>query len=410
MSDSNKPPKPPPPDDFTKTTPNINLPDDADESSGGEAPAWDKTNYRLPAQPPAEDWGNTVNFNTEEEDFSTSSSSRNDPKVPDWGITRADINLDEEDFGGGGHDAEDFGKTTPYFQLPQAEREKYQNLAKSPAKAEQEQETEEESGGIPGWVWVSGALFSMFFFALIALGLIYYFFIYSPTFDLVITDVPAGSQVFENNSPWGETTSESGTVRLRNLRAGQTKRITFNNPNWNCESETIVGKPGEPYNMRANCTRSGNTMISSDCLNIKAGDYEKSRECAYTELKKLDDPPDVDQLLRAMNLYINHFDTNQHTIRPVDRKFLETAAGYMKKIPEDVIIEVGGHTDSVGSDQSNLELSKRRANEVRNALIALGIRPDRLTMKAYGEKSPKTTNETDDGKFQNRRIEYKRAN
>ncbi|NJM52049.1 MAG: OmpA family protein [Blastocatellia bacterium] len=74
------------------------------------------------------------------------------------------------------------------------------------------------------------------------------------------------------------------------------------------------------------------------------------------------------------------------------------------------MIEVGGHTDSDGSDQDNQTLSDNRATSVRNALVAQGINSTMLKTKGYGEKQPKDTNDTKDGKFRNRRIEYTKAN
>jgi OOP family OmpA-OmpF porin len=86
--------------------------------------------------------------------------------------------------------------------------------------------------------------------------------------------------------------------------------------------------------------------------------------------------------------------------------FLERAAGFMKKLPPQVVVEVGGHTDSVGDDAPNKTLSDNRAKAVKAALIASGVAPEMLTEKGYGEEKPKATNDTEDGKFQNRRIEY----
>ena len=86
--------------------------------------------------------------------------------------------------------------------------------------------------------------------------------------------------------------------------------------------------------------------------------------------------------------------------------FLERASGYMKKLPPKVVVEVGGHTDSDGTDEANKILSDNRAKAVKAALIQFGVKPEALTEKGYGESKPKATNDTDDGKFQNRRIEY----
>jgi OOP family OmpA-OmpF porin len=70
------------------------------------------------------------------------------------------------------------------------------------------------------------------------------------------------------------------------------------------------------------------------------------------------------------------------------------------------VIEVGGHTDSDGSDAANQALSESRAKAVREALIKFNVKPEMLTEKGYGESKPIKTNDTEDGKFQNRRIEY----
>jgi outer membrane protein OmpA-like peptidoglycan-associated protein len=71
----------------------------------------------------------------------------------------------------------------------------------------------------------------------------------------------------------------------------------------------------------------------------------------------------------------------------------------------DVNIEVAGHTDSKGSDAYNMKLSQQRAEAVRNFLISRGVAADRLTAKGYGESQPVADNATEEGRFQNRRVE-----
>lgn len=68
-------------------------------------------------------------------------------------------------------------------------------------------------------------------------------------------------------------------------------------------------------------------------------------------------------------------------------------------------IEVGGHTDNVGNDDSNQVLSEQRANAVRDFLIAHGIEASRIVAKGYGETKPMATNDTDEGRALNRRTE-----
>ena len=69
-------------------------------------------------------------------------------------------------------------------------------------------------------------------------------------------------------------------------------------------------------------------------------------------------------------------------------------------------IEIAGHTDNIGSDDANMKLSDERANTVRSYLIAKGISESRITAKGYGETKPVATNDTDQGRRINRRVEF----
>jgi outer membrane protein OmpA-like peptidoglycan-associated protein len=66
---------------------------------------------------------------------------------------------------------------------------------------------------------------------------------------------------------------------------------------------------------------------------------------------------------------------------------------------------VVGHTDSLGTDVYNLELSLQRANAVRSALVEAGVSPDALTVEGAGSTAPIAPNDTEEGRSQNRRIE-----
>ena len=65
---------------------------------------------------------------------------------------------------------------------------------------------------------------------------------------------------------------------------------------------------------------------------------------------------------------------------------------------------MGGHTDAVGKDEDNMVLSERRAKAVYDYLIERGIEADRLTYRGYGETRPVATNDTPEGRAQNRRT------
>ena len=99
-----------------------------------------------------------------------------------------------------------------------------------------------------------------------------------------------------------------------------------------------------------------------------------------------------------------HFETGSAELKSSSTKELNELVKYMKYKPK-MKIEIGGHTDNVGADDSNLSLSRKRAESVKKYLIKKGIGVDRLTAKGYGETKPVASNDTDKGKAMNRRTE-----
>jgi len=98
------------------------------------------------------------------------------------------------------------------------------------------------------------------------------------------------------------------------------------------------------------------------------------------------------------------FDSAQLT--EVGRAALNSVAESLKAYPS-LIVEVGGHTDSVGGAPYNIKLSQKRANAARDHLIAQGVPAQRLTAEGYGLTQPIADNRTDEGRARNRRVEFK---
>ena len=69
-------------------------------------------------------------------------------------------------------------------------------------------------------------------------------------------------------------------------------------------------------------------------------------------------------------------------------------------------VEIHGYTDNIGNSQMNLELSKKRAETVKEWLVNLGIDPSRITSKGFGKSNPIASNKTPKGREKNRRIEF----
>ena len=99
------------------------------------------------------------------------------------------------------------------------------------------------------------------------------------------------------------------------------------------------------------------------------------------------------------------FETGKAAIHPDSFGFLDAVVAEVSRCPA-THFEVGGYTDNVGAPASNLELSRLRAQTTTDYLVKAGIPADRLTAVGYGETKPIASNDTDEGKAQNRRIEF----
>ena len=98
------------------------------------------------------------------------------------------------------------------------------------------------------------------------------------------------------------------------------------------------------------------------------------------------------------------FDTNQSVLRDSFMPVLDSVAEVLKEY-KSTMIQIGGHTDSVGSDQYNMLLSQQRAQSVANALGGFGVQQVRMDVVGFGETQPVASNSTDSGRAQNRRVE-----
>lgn len=97
------------------------------------------------------------------------------------------------------------------------------------------------------------------------------------------------------------------------------------------------------------------------------------------------------------------FDTNSAVVRPGIYSELDRIAASLRQYPE-TVVRIEGHTDSVGSEQLNMQLSSRRAEAVKNLLVQRGIDSSRMEVVAFGESSPIATNATEAGRQMNRRV------
>lgn len=97
------------------------------------------------------------------------------------------------------------------------------------------------------------------------------------------------------------------------------------------------------------------------------------------------------------------FETGKSTLKPESEEQLKNVEAILKAFPK-VKIKIGGYTDNTGNAAGNVKLSADRAKNVMMELVKLGVAANRLTAEGYGDKNPVATNDTEEGRAQNRRI------
>ncbi len=126
---------------------------------------------------------------------------------------------------------------------------------------------------------------------------------------------------------------------------------------------------------------------------------QQERDANQLEIERLRD----DTLKLTVDSEVS-FDFGKAEIQPAFRPSLDKLAALIVKYDR-TVVHVVGHTDSVGSDAFNQDLSLRRADSVADYLASYGVPRDRLRTEGRGEREPRATNDTEAGRQLNRRVE-----
>lgn len=147
---------------------------------------------------------------------------------------------------------------------------------------------------------------------------------------------------------------------------------------------------------------------------VKAGGDRDTLQVIKIAYNCAASPPGQSWLERALaetgraDIYSIYFSFNSDELRQESEPTLREIADILRRHP-DWKLSVAGHTDSIGSDAANLDLSKRRAASVKNALVTrFSANASRLVTDGFGKSRPVDTNDTEEGRARNRRVELVR--
>ena len=158
---------------------------------------------------------------------------------------------------------------------------------------------------------------------------------------------------------------------------------------------------GEMYGLRAEAEGKLSESQNLDLRDIKSDKVIEGNDFNL-------DPIQVAAVAENTSINLNNlfFDFDKAVLRPESFPELDRIVELMTERPT-MQIEISGHTDNVGTDEYNMNLSQRRANAVVAYLKQKNMDSGRMTVQSFGESSPVDSNETAEGRKRNRRVEFK---
>lgn len=184
----------------------------------------------------------------------------------------------------------------------------------------------------------------------------------------------------------------SANIKYFDLKTNEDAGGAISNPTTG--EYNIILQTGKQYGFRA---EKETFYAVNDMLDL-------STITSYKEIRKdlFLVPIEVGQSIRLNNVF---FDFNKSDLKPESFSELDRLVQFLKSNPG-MEIELGGHTDNVGTDDYNNKLSQQRTESVLNYLVSKSIDKTKLKAKGYGKSKPVAGNDTEEGKSTNRRVEF----
>jgi outer membrane protein OmpA-like peptidoglycan-associated protein len=134
-------------------------------------------------------------------------------------------------------------------------------------------------------------------------------------------------------------------------------------------------------------------------------EIDNSLVAADAAVDKLGENPDPRDVARALSIQVVNFELDKAFIPDANKPFLDRASKIITEVPNMKLMIIG-HTDNQASDAYNMDLSRDRAESVKEYLVSQGIDASKIVTKGMGESEPIADNSTEQGRFRNRRIEF----
>lgn len=181
-------------------------------------------------------------------------------------------------------------------------------------------------------------------------------------------------------------------VLVEDLETGEL--LAVNKSNSESGEYLVVLPAGRNYSVSA----------SSEGYFFYSQSFELPKDTSYQEIVK---NINLEPIKKGAKVVLNNifFEVGRAELKPISYVELNKAVKLLEENPS-MIIEIGGHTDSQGSDANNLTLSTKRAQAVVDYMVLAGLDTGRLQAKGYGETVPIADNATKDGRAANRRTEF----
>ena len=229
-----------------------------------------------------------------------------------------------------------------------------------------------------------------------------------------------GRATFSQNA--GEKLGFQLTVKRQATRTKDSAHLRAQPPAWKHQMSMVdlgkipVHKGATPFQLEEGPSRRLLAELQKGMLaTFSYRDWADARDQVNVALPGINIKPALEQFISCLaNLPVYDFADFQNsllyfafgkdTLGTKERQRLDEVARYVKTDPELKAIEISGHTDNVGKRRNNDKLSKRRSRAAKNYLMSKGVSPQLLKIKSYGERQPQTSNRTEQGRAQNRRV------